>query len=159
LAQQPLGYPLVDLATEMLERTRDPYPMCGTVCPDGTCRYREGLHDIMAHPRQMAAIAAIPQVEETPAERVARIAEGMAREVVSNDTSAPSGATVLVEASWRALGCAAQIASGDDDRPRQSAKAAAEAMTQAGWSVSTDDEQVCGWAIALTATGTDQSDR
>jgi hypothetical protein len=122
-------------AAELMRRSHDPYPLCSSVCPDGTCRYRDSLIDVLTDPRH-AAFPADVAGQADPKKYIIELAGYAANDVIALDAAAPSGSQALSEARWRAVGCAAQVKFCATDHPGDAADLVASALSAAGLQVS-----------------------
>jgi hypothetical protein len=140
LGATPTRRALIDAATTLMRRTHDPYPLCGSICPDGTCPYRDSLVDVLARPRHAGLPADLAR-QPNPKQHVMGVAGYAASDVIATSEHAPNGRNTLTEARWRAVGCAAQVKFCADDHPHATADVIASALSGAGWRLATDAER------------------
>jgi hypothetical protein len=124
--------PFVEVAGALMTRTHDPFPLCGSICGDGKCRYRDPASDVLTHPRH-AAYSSDPTGQADEAAYVLQVASLAANDLVSPAAGAPLGADVLNEARWRAVACAGQVKFCTTDHPGDAAALVAAALSNAGW--------------------------
>jgi hypothetical protein len=134
LGATPSRHALVEAAAALMTRSHDPYPLCRSVCPDASCRYRDQLHDTLLHPRH-AFFSADVSGQADPGKYVLQVAGYAANDVIATSEDAPAGAEALTSARWRALGCAAQVKFCSTDHPSESARLVASALEAAGWNI------------------------
>jgi hypothetical protein len=132
LGTTPAREQLVELGTALTRRGHDPFPLCGAICPDRTCRYREPVSDVLLHQKQDRYDADL-SAQSDPSAYVLQVARYAALDVTSTAPEAPAGKDVLHVAQWRAIACAAQVKFCSADHPRDAARVVREALTSAGW--------------------------
>ncbi|MGH3735820.1 MAG: ATP-binding protein [Micromonosporaceae bacterium] len=125
---------LIDSAAKLMARTHDPYPLCGAICDDGTCRFRDPVADVLLHPRHAAFSTELDDQPE-PEKYVLQVAGYTANDMVAVSKQAPTGNAELTAARWRATGCAAQVKFCGSDHPRESADVVGSALSGAGWDI------------------------
>lgn len=129
----------VESALDLVRRSHDPYPLCTSVCADGTCMYRDPISDVLLHPRH-AAFPAELAGKEDPGAYVLETAAYVANDITATSPSAPTGAEALNAARWRALACAAQVKFCGADHPAEAAALVAGAVSAAGWTIAVPDQ-------------------
>lgn len=127
LGATPVRRALLDTAAALMRRSHDPYPLCASVCPDGTCWYRDSVADVLVHPRH----ASFPSDLAGQAESYVVQAAGYA----ANDITAADDRAAFISARWRAVACVAQVKFCSNDRPRESAAIVKSALSTAGWNI------------------------
>ena len=134
LGPTPARTALVEAALALVRRRHDPYPLCSAVCPDGTCRFRDPLSDAFLHARH-AGYAADLRAQADPQSYAVEVAGFAANDVLSTSGSAAAGEPELVDAAWRATGCAAQVKFCAGDHPHEAASIVAAGLKNAGWAL------------------------
>lgn len=150
LGMTPTRQAMLERADALVLRRHDPYPLCASICKDGTCRYRDSVADLLKLPRHSGHardLATKPDAETYAVEAAGYVAG----DVVATAGEAP-GAARLVAARWRALGCAAQVMFVGTDQPRQAADLVASSLAGAGWNGITVGSDAAG---AANVTSTD----
>jgi hypothetical protein len=135
LGATPARRATIEVAAELMRRTHDPYPLCTSVCPDGTCPYRDSLVDVFTNPRH-AVFTADLTGQADPKKYAVHLAGYAASDVIALSADAPSGRERLGDARWRAVACAAQVKFCASDHPEEGAELVASALSEAGWQVS-----------------------
>lgn len=128
LGATPVRTALIKAAVQAQQRTHDPFPLCGVICPGSRCAFRYAVLD--AGIADLLAVRSSAGTE--PAASDADIAANVARQVIEVSPAAPAGAAALDSAQWRALACSAQQLT-CANRPREGAQQAAIVITEAGW--------------------------
>lgn len=129
LGTTPARLELLDHARSLMHRPHDPYPLCPSICPDGSCRFRDPARDLLLHPRH----AEFDGGEETP-EHVAQVGEYAADDLVAVPANGPEVLRDELVTGWvRAASCASLVRFGGGDRSTRAVDRVAEAMTEAGW--------------------------
>lgn len=134
---------LVEAGDAVVRRTHDPYRLCPAICSDGTCRYRDSVSDVLLHPRYETYEADL-RGQADPVAQVRQVAENVAVDVTADPTAAPTGVRALVDARWRAIGCAAQVKFAGTDHPEAAEKVVADALAAAGWVLEPDARSTSG---------------
>jgi len=135
LGATPTRLALLDAATPLLRRAHDPFPLCGAVCPDGSCRYRDPVADLLRLPRYAEATT-----EPGDHEQINGFAAAVAQHVTATSELAPTDAGRLNAARWQAVACVAQAKYCADDRPHESSRAVRAALATAGWTLTTKEQ-------------------
>lgn len=131
LGMTPARQAVLERAGAVIRRRHDPYPLCASICKDGTCRYRDSVADLLQLPRHSGHARDLATKPDADAYAV-NTAGYVAGDVVATAADAP-GAARLVAARWRALGCAAQLLFVATDQPRHAAELVANSLASAGW--------------------------
>lgn len=134
LGDTPPRRAFVERLTDPLRRRHDPFPLCGTICPDQTCRYRDPVRDLVLEPRHTRSWAE-PDDQADPELFIQQRSTEVAEDVVDAPEHAPNGFTALAAARYRVAACAIQIRVAESASSHTDPQRIARIIGLTGWDI------------------------